>query len=302
MCIDYEMMGKLNYFIMKKTLLSIAVLLGVTVAVAQNQTDVSLMWKDSLKQVPCISSETGDLYKKLQHHGPAVENEWVGFRMYFDKKVSIDVYNKQKKQLELAAATWYPTPEQQKKGWGSDQYKVAQTVGLGGVRLWDGEKEVLLNPVDMRTARVRKEGSVSYMEMLNEGVPYKDGKVDILVRVTVFSGIREAKVEAFALTSEPVQFFTGINYFEKTATKQGANYIFTWGLHPEDVAAFPLNIGAGLKYNPADFASVTKGAAQYEMVSKPTKYLEFWITSACEKEKAFPVMSKFEAYVLNWAK
>lgn len=287
---------------MKRLSVILSVAAVASALVAQNKTDVSLMWKDSLKQVAYISSETGDLYKKLQHHGPAVENEWVGFRLYFDKKVSIDVYNKQKKQLELAGASWYPTTEQQKKGWGSDQYKVAQTVGLGGVRLWDGEKEVLLNPVDMRTAHVRKEGSVSYMEMLNEGVPYKGGKVDILVRVTVYSGMREAKVEAFALANEPVQFFTGINYFEKAPAKKGDNYILTWGLHPEDVAAFPLNIGAALKYNPSDFEKVVQGPTQYEMVSKPAKYLEFWITSACEKEKAFPNLAKFEEYVAKWAK
>ncbi|MFT3737807.1 MAG: DUF4861 family protein [Breznakibacter sp.] len=287
---------------MKQFLLIVSACLGSSLAMAQNKTDVSLLWKDTLKQVSSVSSGTGDLYRKLHHHGPAVENEWVAYRFYFDKKVSIDVYNKQRKQLELKAATWYPTPEQQKKGWGSDQYKVAQTVGLGGVRLWDGEKEVLLNPVEMRTAKVSKEGSVSYMEMWNEGVPYKGGKVDILVRVTVYSGIREAKVEAFALTGEPVQFFTGINYFDKTPTKQGNNYILTWGLHPEDVAAFPLNIGAALKYNPSDFEKVVKGPAQYEMVSKPTKYLELWITSACEKEKAFPNMAKFEEYVADWAR
>jgi hypothetical protein len=287
---------------MKQLILIITAVVWWSAASSQNKTDVSLLWKDTLVQVSSVSSTTGDLYRKLQHHGPAIENEWVGFRMYFDKKVSIDVYNKQKKQLELQAATWYPSPEQQKKGWGADQYKVAQTVGLGGVRLWDGQKEVMLNPVDNRTARVRKEGSISYMEMLNEGVPYKDGKVDILVRVTVYSGIREAKVEAFALTNEPVQFFTGINYFEKTDTQQGNNYILTWGLHPEDVAAFPMNIGAALKYNPADFASVTKGATQYELVSKPAKQIEFWITSACEKEKAFPNKTKFVDYVTRWAK
>lgn len=264
---------------------------------AQNKTDVSLFWKDKPEQVPSIESLSGDLYQKVGHHGPAVENEWLGLRLYFDHKVAIDVYNKTKPQLELEVAKWYPTPEQQEEGWGADQYKAGQTVGLGGVRLWDGEQVVLLNPVSKRTARVKKEANQSYMEMLSENVPYKGDSIDVLVRVTVYSGLREAKVEAFAFSSTPVQFTTGINYHEGTATKEGGGYLATWGLHPEDVAAFQLNIGAAILYNPNDFAQTQKTDTEYVLISKPTNYLSTWITSACEKEKDFDKMEDFVEYL-----
>ncbi|MFO7659245.1 MAG: DUF4861 family protein, partial [Bacteroidales bacterium] len=168
---------------MKKPFILFVLVSGCLSVFSQNNTDISLKWKDSDKQESEISSETGNLYSKLSHHGPAVENEWLALRVYFDHKVAIDVYNKSQTRLELAAAGWYPTPEQQKEGWGADQYKVGSTVGLGGVRLWDGEKPVYLDPVKKRTARVVKEANISYMEMLSEGVPYKGDSVDILVRV-----------------------------------------------------------------------------------------------------------------------
>jgi hypothetical protein len=283
---------------MQKILLIFFALLAVS-SYAQNKTDISLQWKDSDKQESEITSDTGDLYRKLAHHGPAVENEWLGLRLYFDHKVAIDVYNKTRPGLELAEAGWYPTEEQQKKGWGADQYKVGSTVGLGGVRLWDPEKKesVFLNPVSKRTARVRKEANISYMEMLSEGIPYMGDTIDVLVRVTVFSGQREAKVEAFALSDKPVHFLTGINYHDKTKTLKKNNFICTWGIHPEDVAAFQLNIGAALIYNPGDFEKVTKEEKQYQLVSKPTKYLRTWVTSACEKEKEFSNMKDFVKYV-----
>ena len=268
---------------------------------AQNMTDVSLKWKNSDKQEKSISSETGNLYDKLSHHGPAIENEWIGLRLYFDKKVAIDVYNKTHAHLELAAAEWYPTVEQQKEGWGADQYKVGNTVGLGGVRMWDGEKAVMLDPVKMRTARVAKEANISYMEMLSEGVPYQGDSIDILVRVTVFSGFRAGKVEAFALCDKPVQFLTGINYHPGTKTEEGNNFICTWGIHPEDVAAFQVAIGAGIIYNPDDFKSVKKGELEYQMISKPTKYLSTWITSSSEKESELNSMDKFVDYLKNFS-
>lgn len=266
-------------------------------ATAQNQTDISLFWKKDHKQVSSIESLTGNLYQDVGHHGPAVENEWLGLRLYFDKKVSIDVYNKTKPQLELKGAEWYPTPEQQEEGWGADQYKVGQTVGLGGVRLWDGEKEVLLNPVTKRIARVKKEFNESYMEMLSEGVPYKGDTISVLVRVTVFSGFREAKVEAFAFSDKPVQFLTGINYHPKTDTKVGPDYICTWGLHPEDVASIRLNIGAAILYNPDNFEKMEKTPTAYWLISKPCNYISTHITSAGEKEKGFGTMKDFVNYV-----
>ena len=264
---------------------------------AQNQTDISLKWKDSDKQEVSISSETGNLYNMLSHHGPAVENEWLGLRIYFDHKCAIDVYNKSQARLELAKAAWYPTPEQQKEGWGADQYKVGNTVGLGGVCLWDGEKAVFLDPVRNRTARVTKEANISYLEMLSEGIPYKGDTIDILVRVTVFSGIRAAKVEAFALCNKPVQFLTGINYHPDTKTQQGDNYICTWGIHPEDVAAFQLAIGAGIIYNPGDFDQVIKAEKEFQLVSKPAKCLETWISSASEKDQDLNSMEKLIDYL-----
>ena len=204
----------------------------------QNNTDTSLYMKsEKITYLTDIGSESGDLYKTIGHHGPAVENEWMALRIYFSDKVAIDVYSKAKPGLELKKAQWYPTPAQQKEGWGADYYKVASTVGLGGVKLWDGEKIVPLNPVSNRLARVGKTDTTSWMEMISRGVPYKGKKVDILVRVTVFSGKREAKVEAFSLNGDKVQFVTGINYFKDFQTKKGTNYIAVWGKHPEDVAA-----------------------------------------------------------------
>jgi hypothetical protein len=288
---------------MKRNLLVLGLLVTVSFSVmSQNKTETSLKWKEKDQQETVVESQTGNLYRELDHHGPAIENEWMGLRLYFDHKVAIDVYNKQRVGLELAEAGWYPTVEQQKEGWGADLYKVGSTVGLGGVRLWDGEKEQFLDPVTKRTARVRKEANYSYMEMLSEGIPYKGDTIDVLVRVTVFSGIRDAKVEAFALSSKPVQFLTGINYHEGTEIRQGDDFIGTWGVHPEDVAAFQFAIGAGIIFNPEDFDSIDEAKKQFVMVSKPTKYLETWITSSCEKEDELNDINEFTQYLEGFRK
>ena len=263
-----------------------------------NKTDVSLFMKsDSDTYLTEIASESGDLFRTIGHHGPAVENEWLGLRLYFDGKGGIDVYSKSAPGLELRKTGWYPTVEQQTTGWGGDYYKVGATVGLGSVRLWDGEKVVMLDPVTERVARVVKEGSVSFMEMRSEGVPYKGGVVDILVRVTVYSGLRQGKVEAFVLGGDAVEFVTGINYHEGLKVIKQDNYIATWGLHPEDVAAERIEVGGAIIYNIGDFRKEFDDGTQRLLISKPTRFLETWITSACAKEEEVNSMDDFVNHI-----
>ena len=111
------------------------------------------------------------------------------------------------------------------------------------------------------------------------------------------SGQREAKVEAFVESLNPVQLVTGINYHQATQVTQGENYICTWGIHPEDVAVFQLNIGAAIMYNPNDFEQKVETDTEILLVSKPTKYLSTWITSSCEKEEELNTMADFVKYV-----
>ena len=285
---------------MKKSKI-IIILIGITIySNAQNKTDISLFLKnDSAQYLSEISSETGDLFSKLGHHGPAIENEWLAFRMYFDQRVAIDIYSKQTPGLELKQGKWYPSVSQQKNGWGADYYKVGTTVGCGGVRLWDGESVVPLNPVSERYAKVVKEGTISYMEILSKDVPYKNRKVDVLVRVTVYSGLREAKVEAFALTDEPVQFVTGLNYHKGQTTIKTEKCIIAWGFHPEDVAAEKVELGAAIIFDPDDFVKRIDDGQQILLISKPTKNLECWISSANAQEAELNSLKKFKNYVVK---
>lgn len=269
-------------------------------AFSQNRTDVSLFMKDNTdKQLSEVYSESGDLYQALGHHGPAIENEYLGLRIYFSPKAAIDVYSKAKPGLELKDAAWYPTPEQQNNGWGADYYKVGETLGLGGIRLWDGEKVLPLNPVSGRYARVQKEGTVSFMEMLSKNVPYNDRELDILVRVTVYSGIRNAKVEAFALCDDEVQFVTGINYHPGQELVVEDRYIVTWGLHPEDVAAEQVKLGAAIIFNPEDFVQKKDDGTQKLLITGPTKHIECWISSANAREAEIHTLEEFVNFVDN---
>jgi predicted amidohydrolase len=267
-------------------------------ASAGNKTDASLFMKsDSSVYQTEIRSQSGDLYESIGHHGPAVENEWMALRIYFDRKCAIDVYNKARPGIELKTTRWYPDAAQQQAGSGADYYKVGNTVGLGGVRLWDGKQVVMLDPVSMRTARVSRNSDSSVMEMTSAGVPYMDRKVDILVRVTVRSGVRFADVEAEALSGGPVRFVTGINRHPGLEILRKEGRIATWGTHPEDVAAQQVAVGAALVYQPEDFAEPQDDGSSILLISKPTAKISTKIISACAREPELNTMDKFVRYI-----
>lgn len=200
---------------------------------------------------------------------------------------------KSRQGLELGSTGWYSTKEQQNSGWGADYYRVGKSVGLGGIKLWNGEKAVPLNPVSKRSAKVVKGADgTSYMEMVSEGIPYEGQKVNILVRVTVYPDSRKAKVEAFSQTGLPVQFVTGINYHKGVAILKSKNYLATWGIHPEDVAVDKVAVGAALIFDAADFERQTDDGHQILLISKPSKQIQTWITSANEREPEINTFDK----------
>ncbi|MBQ7945537.1 MAG: DUF4861 family protein [Bacteroidales bacterium] len=264
------------------------------------QTDVSLFWRSDSVQISEIITPEGDQYRKVGHHGPAIENNYMGLRIYFNHSGSIDVYSKQKPQLELASALWYPTAKMQAEGYGCDEYKVGSTVGLGGYNLWDGKEVLKLTATEGREARVKKIKNGAVAEMLAKGVPYKNKKVDILIRITMRDGEREAIVEAFCKKGGKVQFVTGVNFHpgkELFTDEQG--HIATWGRHPADVSKNPINIGGGMVYKPGTLEQkkITKNAVL--LISKPCKHYKTKIVSAGEREADLNNAEKFIQYVKN---
>lgn len=284
---------------MKKT--SILLLLAVfSITDLYAQTAKSLFWKKDKVQVDEIVSETGNLYREVGHHGPAVENTHCALRIYFNDSGAIDVYSKCGRGLELEKYAWYPDSlAQADYGAGCDEYKVGKTVGLGGIALWDGEKEVKLKATKGRTARVGDTSKGSYAEMIAYGVPYMGDTVDIRIRVDVYRKHRMARVTATELNGRKVQFLTGVNYHKGENVKYGDGYISVWGVHPADVSASPKPIGAGMFYSKGKFASVEQTEDMVRLISKPAAEISTMVVAASTKEAELNTAKRFEAYMVK---
>lgn len=263
------------------------------------QTAYSLFWRADSLQVKEIVSEQAVQYNFVGHHGAAVENSHCALRIYFNDSGAIDVYSKSGAQMELRKYLWYPTEQQMaEEGAGCDEYLVGKTVGLGGIALWDGEKEVKLIATRGRTARVGEIRGGSFAEMIAYGVMYKDEAVDVSIRVEMKDGSRVAKVIATELNGRKVQFLTGVNYHPGEEVEFGKKYIAVWGIHPADVSQNPCELGGGMWFKPANFIGEPERTENMvRIISKPASRIETQVVAASVKEDDLNTAEKFMAYM-----
>lgn len=262
------------------------------------QTAVSLFSRSDSLEVSEIVSEVPVMYKKVGHHGPAVENCMSAFRLYFNDSGAIDVYSKSGEKMELLEYLWYPTEEQQAgEGAGCDEYRVGSTVGLGGTALWDGSKEIKL-VASSRTARVGKTRRGAYAEIIAYGVDYCGAKVDISTRIDVRDGSRIAKVTHRELNGKKVRFLTGVNYHpgQETGIEKNCR-IWTWGIHPADVSQHPIPLGAALCWRKHQFGSPERTDDMLRIISKPRSKVITRIVASSTKETALGTAEDFISYV-----
>lgn len=263
------------------------------------KVDTSLAWKNDKLQTTEIKSSNAIEYKTVLHHGPAVENEFYALRLYFNNSGAIDVYNKSQQRLELGETAWYPDSIKQVTGYGCDQYKVGSTLGLGGIALWDGENIVKLEATEGRTAKVSKTDATAKMEMVAHGVSYNDEKIDVSICVELQAGNRWANITATTTSSNLVQFVTGVNYHNNAKTLNEDGAIVAWGVHPEDVAFNPGNIGAAISYNASDFVEKKDLGNEFIVISKPMKSIETQVTTVSVHESEINTFDKLCDFALS---
>ncbi|MCB0501706.1 MAG: DUF4861 family protein [Bacteroidetes bacterium] len=281
-----------------------AFFLGCYLGIAQNSTsdendlDASMFWKSTGEYVHHVESEKGDLYTKLGHHGPAIENLWVAYRVYFNEFGGVDIFSKFHPRLELKDTKWYPSKTQRIEGYGSDNYQAGKTTGLGGVKLWDGNDFQNLGPVDKRTAEIILNDSIAQIRMTSYAIPYQDSWVDIQFTLTTLANSRHAVVEVRELTGKPVQFVTGMSIHSELKMEYAENYVLAWGDYNSHEKHAVFNLGTALIYDPNQFQRDLVTDKEFLLISQPTSYLKYWVTSANEKEHSdLNTYEAFESYV-----
>ena len=203
-----------------------------------------------------------DTYHSLHHHGVAVENELMAYRIYFDKKQTIDVYCKRTPQLELASSYWYPNDSLLAAGYGDDILRVSGTVGVGTVKYWDGHLRHF-DKVQSRSQRiVQQKKDQATIEVADYGleIPIASSQlVDLRVRYTLHAGDRHMRCDV--LVSDSVEgLCTGV----QTIPAKGVNDQSTITHHQLENGVLLVSWGTDWPVNDsAKYAKETVGLAVF---------------------------------------
>lgn len=152
-------------------------------------------------------------YWMLHHHGSAFESELAAYRIYFDHRQTVDIYGKYTKQLELKQTQFYPDAAQKAAGFGDDILWVGNTLGVGALRGFDGEKPVMLEDLDHRGQRVVSKGPLrTVVEVLDENWTPAPGaeKVTMVTYYTLYAGHRDCEVSCMFNKVTDNTYCTGV--------------------------------------------------------------------------------------------
>ena len=150
------------------------------------------------------TDEKEDVYHSLHHHGVAIESEQMAYRIYFDKKQTIDPYCKRAPQLELAQSYWYPNDSLLADGYGDDILRVSGTVGVGSVKYWNGKKQVHIEHIASRSQRIVSQSRTkAAIEVAVKGWQTEGRTADMTTRYTMQAGHRDMRCDVYV--SEPIK-------------------------------------------------------------------------------------------------
>ena len=278
---------------------------------------------DSLHLIPVLSVTTTDpsfdVYHSLYHHGIAFESKQMAYRIYFDKKQTIDLYAKRTPQLELEQSLWYPNDRQLSQGFGDDVLRVSDAIGVGAVKPWNGEKMTHIEQWESRTERiVERNNRRTVQEIEVTGWETEGKSVDMRVRYTMYSGRRDVQVEVFL--SEPLaNLVTGVQRIPLKSkpettdpddircsyTWQEGGLLGSWGMDwpVEDTVKYHKEIvGLGC-FVPQQYANdFVQDKHNIMLRFKPLTYMKFYITAVAQKEENPPARNQreFIDYLRKW--
>ena len=274
-----------------------------------------------------------DTYHQLHHHGVAVESELMAYRIYFDKKQTIDPYCKRKPQLELAESHWYPNDSLLEAGYGDDILRVSGTVGVGSVKYWNGKLFHIEEVGERQQLIVKKGRNKATIAVCDVDWTVPDGKeelpetrhiVNLDVRYTMKAGHRDMRCDVFC--SAPVEgLCTGVQTIPAKGGKDTISLILpngillaSWGTDwpvNDSVKYAKETVGLGV-FIPKEYAGVLvhdkrnnlcllKLSAFSHQPSALPSTAHFYLTCCGATKENHPVAKTAEewyAYLRRWAK
>ncbi len=264
------------------------------------------------KHVPVTSVTipgTSNIYNQMHHHGPAFESELVAYRLYFDKKQTVDIYGKFNKGFEIKESQFYPTDAQLAKGFGDDVLMVGNSCGVGALKGWNGQQATHIEPIATQTERIIAYGPVrTICEIEANDWNYQNSNLNMINRYTLYAGHRDVVAETFF--EEPLKdeiFCTGVQDIKGSVSySDHKGLIGCWGRDwpVNDTIKYAKETVGLATYIPQKYVkSEVKDKLNYlyTIGAKGTAYFKHYLTFTSMKETfGYKTPEAWFSYIREW--
>ncbi len=235
-----------------------------------------------------VPDEHRDHSLYIRYEGPGWESDKVGYRFYLDWRNAVDVFGKMTEEMVLQDVGQDGYESYHELGdWGMDVLKVGESLGLGSVGIWAGDKANRIAETDSIICRIAANGPL-YSEIETDYYGWMAGsvKTDASSSLSITAGSRLTK-HTINTSEELENLCTGIikdknaRFLVPDAEKEGWTYIASYGKQ----SLANDNLGLAVLFRSGDQLEITEDAHSNVVVLKPYgKTLTYYFLAAWEKE------------------
>ncbi|GJM36483.1 MAG: hypothetical protein DHS20C18_54840 [Saprospiraceae bacterium] len=222
----------------------------------------------------------------IRYEGPGWESDLVGYRFYLDWRNATDIFGKKTTDMVLQDVGQdgfdsYHEPSD----WGMDVLKVGESLGIGALGTWMGDKALRVETTDSLSCQIVLNGDVeSMIRTIYSGWKAGDITSDVTSDLSIQAGSRLTRHDVKLSQSLP-NLCTGIvkdengDFFKNESGNWG--YIGTWGKQ----SLAQDHLGMAVLFKKSDLIKITEDEFSHVVVLEPkNNELTYYFLGAWEQE------------------
>ena len=236
----------------------------------------------------------------IRYEGPGWESDMVGYRFYLDWRNATDIFGKKTSDMVLQGVGQdgfdsYHEPAD----WGMDILKVGESLGIGSLGTWLGDKALRVETTDSLSSEIVLNGTQeSMVRTMYYGWQVGEVKTDVTSELSIHAGSRLTRHHVQLSTDLP-NLCTGIvkhenaELFSKLEGEWG--YIANWG----EQSLAEDELGMAVLFRTGDFAEVTEDEHSHVVVLKPDggEVTYYFLAAWVQERDGIQTQAQFKSYL-----
>ncbi len=227
----------------------------------------------------------------IRYEGPGWESDKVGYRFYLDWRNAIDIFGKRVPDMVLQNVGQDGFDSYHNlSDWGMDVFKVGNSLGLGSIAMWHGDRAIRVEKTDSVTCEIVENGVLfSQIRTRYFGWEVGQNKFNLQSDISIAAGSRMSRND-LVIRGEAENLCTGLAKFENTIYSQKLpqsagtwGYMALWG--KQSLLSETDELGIAVIFPGAQFVTMAEDDLNHVVILKPVQgMMSYYFLAAWDLE------------------